>query len=110
MTMFEALASFIGSEVSLGKCVKPFRGKIMKDVVKKEIIRWLDVGIIYHISDSVWVSLIQCVPNKGGMTVIENEKNELIPIRTVTGRTICMDYRKLNKATRKDHFPLSFIG
>lgn len=67
------------------------------------------MGIIYHISDSVWVSLIQCVPKKDGMTVIENEKNELIPTRTVTGRRICMDYRKLNKATRKDHFPLSFI-
>lgn len=48
---------------------------IMKEVVKKEIIKWLDVGIIYPISDSVWVSPIQCVPKKGGMTVITNEKN-----------------------------------
>ncbi|KAL4352199.1 hypothetical protein GQ457_06G005930 [Hibiscus cannabinus] len=43
------------------------------------------------------------------MTVISNEKNELIPTRTVTGWRVCMDYRKLNKATRKDHFPLPFI-
>ncbi|KAL4318797.1 hypothetical protein GQ457_18G009310 [Hibiscus cannabinus] len=50
-----------------------------------------------------------CVPKKGGMTVISNEKNELIPSRTVTGWRLCMDYRKLNKATRKDHFPLPFI-
>ncbi|XP_012852943.1 PREDICTED: uncharacterized protein LOC105972530 [Erythranthe guttata] len=82
---------------------------IMKEVVKKEIIKWLDAGIIFPISDSAWVSPVQCVPKKGGMTVIKNEKNELIPSRTVTGWRICMDYRKLNKATRKDHFPLPFI-
>ena len=82
---------------------------IMKEVVKKEIIKWLDAGIIYPISDSSWVSPVQCVPKKGGMTVITNDNNELIPTRTVTGWRICMDYRKLNKATRKDHFPLPFI-
>ena len=82
---------------------------IMKEVVKKEIIKWLDAGIIYPISDSEWVSPVQCVPKKGGITVFANEKNEMIPTRAVTGWRICMDYRKLNKATRKDHFPLSFI-
>ena len=41
--------------------------------------------------------------------VVENSKNELIPQRTVTGWSICIDYRKLNKATKKDHFPLPFI-
>ncbi|KAG8501367.1 hypothetical protein CXB51_003474 [Gossypium anomalum] len=46
---------------------------------------------------------------KGGMTVVVNEKNELIPTRTVTGWRVCIDYRKLNDATRKDHFPLPFI-
>ena len=81
----------------------------MKEVVKKEIIKWLDAGIIYPISDSSWVSPVQCVPNEGGITVVPNENNELIPTRTVTGWTICMDYRKLNEATRKDHFPLPFI-
>ncbi|KAK8670108.1 hypothetical protein V6N13_104869 [Hibiscus sabdariffa] len=81
----------------------------MKDVVRKEILKWLDAGIIYPISDSEWVSPVQCVPKKGGVTVITNEKNELIPSRTVTGWRVCMDYRKLNKATRKDHFPLPFI-
>ncbi|KAL5560290.1 hypothetical protein UlMin_036501 [Ulmus minor] len=82
---------------------------IMKEVVKKEIIKWLDAGIIYPISDSSWVSPVQCVPKKGGMTVVENAKNELIPTRVVTGWRICMDYRRLNKNTRKDHFPLPFI-
>ncbi|KAL4303835.1 hypothetical protein GQ457_10G012980 [Hibiscus cannabinus] len=81
----------------------------MKDVVRKEVLKWLDAGIIYPIFDSEWVSPVQCVPKKRGITVISNEKNELIPSRTVTGWRVCMDYRKLNKATRKDHFPLPFI-
>jgi hypothetical protein len=49
------------------------------------------------------------VPKKGGLTVVKNEKNELIPQRTMTGWWICIDYRKLNKATKKDHFPLPLI-
>ena len=58
---------------------------IMKEVVKKEILKWLDAGIVYPISDSSWVSPVQCVPKKGGMTVVANTRNELIPTRTVTG-------------------------
>ncbi|KAL0361651.1 UNVERIFIED_CONTAM: Retrovirus-related Pol polyprotein from transposon.6 [Sesamum radiatum] len=57
----------------------------MQEVVKKEILKWLAAGIIYPISDSMWVSPVQCVPKKGGMTVVTNEQNELIPTRTVTG-------------------------
>ena len=49
------------------------------------------------------------MPKKRDMTVVMNDKNELIPTRTVTGWRVCMDYRKLNKAARKDHFPLPFI-
>ncbi|XP_070049012.1 uncharacterized protein [Nicotiana tomentosiformis] len=81
----------------------------MQEVVKKDIIKWLDSGIVYPIYDSSWTSPVQCVPKKGGMTVVTNEKNELIPIRTVTGWRVCMDYRKLNKVTRKDHLPLPFL-
>ncbi|GJU64501.1 reverse transcriptase domain-containing protein [Tanacetum coccineum] len=55
------------------------------------------------------VSPVQVVPKKGGMTVVKNEKDELIPQGTVTGWRVCIDYHKLNNATRKDHFPLSFI-
>ena len=73
------------------------------------MVKLLDAGIIYPISDSIWVSPIQVVPKKGGMTVVRNEKEELIPTRTVTGWRVCIDYRKLNVATRKDHFPLPFM-
>ena len=81
----------------------------MKEVVRKEVLKWFDVGVIYPISYSPWVSLVQVVPNKGGMMVIKNENNELIPTRTISGWRFCIDYRKINKSTRKDHFPLPFI-
>ena len=55
------------------------------------------------------MSPIHVVPKKGGITVIRNEKNEFIPTRIVTGWRVCIDYRKLNTATRKDHYPLTFI-
>ncbi|GJR69529.1 reverse transcriptase domain-containing protein [Tanacetum coccineum] len=61
-----------------------------------------------HLCNS-WVSPIHVVPKRGGMTVVLNDNNELIPSRTVTGWRVCIDYRKLNDATRKDHFPLPFI-
>ncbi|GKF04838.1 reverse transcriptase domain-containing protein [Tanacetum coccineum] len=79
------------------------------DVIKKEVEKLLNAGLIYPISDRPWVSLVHCVPKKGGMTVVTNDENELVPTRLVTGWRVCIDYRKLNEATRKDHFPLSFM-
>ncbi|GKB33501.1 reverse transcriptase domain-containing protein [Tanacetum coccineum] len=81
----------------------------MLEVVKKEIVKLLDTGIIYPIADSPWVSPIHCVPKKGSITVVTNENDELVPTRTITGWRVCIDYRKLNEATAKDHFPLPFM-
>ncbi|KAM2867849.1 hypothetical protein COP2_023719 [Malus domestica] len=81
----------------------------MMEVVKKEIIKLLDCGVIYPISDSRWVSPVQCVPKKSGVTVVANAENELVPTRIQTGWRLCIDYRKLNATTRKDHFTLPFI-
>nr|GEZ95852.1 DNA-directed DNA polymerase [Tanacetum cinerariifolium] len=69
----------------------------------------LEAGLIYPIFDSPWVSPVHCVPKKGGFTVEDNEDNELIPTRLVTGWRACIDYHKLNEATRKDHSPLPFM-
>nr|GFC48655.1 reverse transcriptase domain-containing protein [Tanacetum cinerariifolium] len=80
-----------------------------QNVIKQEVLKLLDAGLIYPNSNSPWVSLVHCVPKKGGLTVVENEDNELILTRLVTGWRVCIDYRKLNEATRKDHFPLSFM-
>ncbi|GJX18761.1 DNA-directed DNA polymerase [Tanacetum coccineum] len=79
----------------------------MQEVVKIEIVKLLDTSIIYPIADSPWV--IHCVPKKGGITVVTNENDKLVPTRIVTGWRVCFDYRKLNEATAKDHFPLPFM-
>ena len=81
----------------------------MKEVVRKEVLKWLDAGVIYPISNSAWVSPIQVVSKNGGIIMIKTDNNTLLPSRTATGWRICIDYRKLNKATRKDHFPLPFL-
>ncbi|GKD96306.1 reverse transcriptase domain-containing protein [Tanacetum coccineum] len=81
----------------------------MQEVVKKEIVKLLDTSIIYPIADSPWVSPIYCVPKKGGITVVTNENDELVPTRTIMGWRVCIDYRKFNEATAKDHFPLPFM-
>jgi len=66
----------------------------MKEVVKKEVLNLLEAGMIYPISDSYWVSPVHVVPKKGGLTGVANEKNELIPTRTVTRWRMCIDYQR----------------
>ncbi|XP_073138216.1 uncharacterized protein [Henckelia pumila] len=94
------------------KPVREFQRKlnpIMKKVVMKEIIKLLDKGIIYLISDSKWVSSIHVVQKKTGITVVRNQNDELVPTRVQNGWRMVIDFQKLNLATRKDHFPLPFI-
>nr|GEW66029.1 reverse transcriptase domain-containing protein [Tanacetum cinerariifolium] len=80
------------------------------EVVKKEVLKLLDAGLNYPISDSPWVSPVHCFPKKCGFTVIKNEENKLIPTRLVMGWRVCIDYQKLNDATHNDHFPLPFMN
>ncbi|GKC87304.1 reverse transcriptase domain-containing protein [Tanacetum coccineum] len=107
--------SFLPQKIQLMDDKNPLSKKqrrlnpIMQEVVKKETVKLLDTSIIYPITDSPWVSPIHCVPKKGGITVVTNKNDELVPTRTVTGWQVCIDYRKLNEATSKDHFPLPFM-
>ncbi|XP_020418036.1 uncharacterized protein LOC109948741 [Prunus persica] len=71
---------------------------VMKEVVKKEVLKLLDVGIIYPISDSKWVSPVQVVPKKSGITVVKNEDNELVPQRIQTGHIISSRGIEVDKA------------
>jgi hypothetical protein len=81
----------------------------MQEVVRGEVIKLLDAGIINPISDNKWVSPNYVVPKRAGVTVVQNKEGELVPTRVHSGWRVCIDYRKLNTATRKDHFPLPFI-
>ena len=82
---------------------------MVKEVVRNEVLKWLNAGFICAISNSPWVSPIHVVPKKGGITMIRNEKNELIQTRMVTGWRVCIDYKKLNTATRRYHYFVPFI-
>ncbi|GJR38768.1 hypothetical protein Tco_1214452 [Tanacetum coccineum] len=88
---FMAMTAYENSDIQLLDDKKPVVQKQrrlnpnMQEVVKKEIVKLLDTGIIYLIADSPWVSPIHCVPKKGGITIVTNENDELVPTRTITG-------------------------
>ncbi|GJU22199.1 hypothetical protein Tco_1155541 [Tanacetum coccineum] len=69
----------------------------------------LSVDLSDNVVSDLVKEILPPIPKKEGVTVITNENNELVPTRTVTGWRVCIDYRKLNDATRKDNFPLPFI-
>jgi len=108
--------SVVMHKIHLEKDVKPSRepwrrlNPVMQEVVRAKVIKLLDAGIIYSIFDSKWVSLIDVVPKRDGLTVVKNKDDELVPTRIQSGWRICIDYRKLNAAMRNDHFPLPFIN
>ena len=81
----------------------------MQEAVRAKIVKLLDIRIIYLISDSQCVSPVYAVPKKSGFAMVENENQELVQTRLPTKIRICIDYQKLNAATRKDHFLLLFI-
>jgi hypothetical protein len=81
----------------------------IQEVVRARVIKLLDVGLIYPISDSKWVAPIHVVPKRARLMVVKNKDDELVPTRIQSGWRVCIDYHKLNAATRKDHFPLPII-
>ncbi|RVW61918.1 Gag-Pol polyprotein [Vitis vinifera] len=81
----------------------------MQEVVRAEVLKLLQTGIIYPISNSLWVSPTQVVPKKFGITVVQNDKGEDVSTRLIIGWRACIDYRRLNVVTRNDHLPLPFI-
>ena len=81
----------------------------MQEVVRAEVLKLLQAGIIYPISNSTWVSPTQVVPKKSGITTVPNEKGEEMPTHLTTGWRVYIDYRRLYEVTRKDHFPLPFM-
>jgi len=116
MTDIKGLSpAIVQHRIHLNEKVKPKRdthlrlNPIIQEVVRAEIVKLLDNGIIFSISDSQWVSPVHVVSKKSGFTLVENENQELVQTRLPTKVRVCIDYRKLYVVTHKDNFPLPFI-
>ena len=79
---------------------------VLQEVMRVEVLKLLDVGIIYPRGHE---SPVQVVSKKSGITVVKNEDDQLVRTRVQMAWRVCIDCRKLNAMTRKDHFPLPFI-
>ncbi|XP_075489603.1 uncharacterized protein LOC142528438 [Primulina tabacum] len=90
-------------ELNVKEKIERILNPAMKEVVKNEVLKLLNAGVIYVISDSNWVSPVQVVPKKGGITVVKNEHDELISTRTVTGWRRCQE-KNLVLNWEKCHF------
>ena len=82
----------------------------MQEVVRAEVLKLLQAGIICPISNNPWVSPTQGLPKKSGIIVVQNDKGEDVSTCLTTGWRVCNNYRKLNVVTRNDHFLLLFIN
>ena len=82
---------------------------MLKEVLRNEVTRLLEANIIYAISNSEWVSPIQIILKKTSLTMVRNKHSELQPFKIPTSWIVCIDYRKLNVSTRKDHFSFPFF-
>lgn len=79
------------------------------DVVKKDVTRFLEADIIYPIFDSEWVSPVQVVPKKSGVIMVKTSNGDLVAKKVQNAWHVCIDYQRLNLATKKDHYLLPFI-
>ena len=79
----------------------------MQEAVKAKILKLLDNGNIYPISDSQWISPVHAVPKKAGFTVVENEQKELVQTRLPTKVRVCIDYRTQPPVKTTSRYPSS---
>jgi len=100
---------YLNEEVTPKRDLQRKLNPIMQEVVRAKILKLLDNRIIYLISDRPWVSHVHTVLKKSGFTVVENKNKELVQTRLPIKIRVCIDHRKLNIATCKNHFPLPFI-
>ncbi|CAN6547371.1 unnamed protein product [Malus baccata var. baccata] len=107
--VLETVAALESLPSQSGKFLDPILSSVSANKMLPSVVQPPTLELKPLPSHLRWVSPVQCVPKKSGVTVVANAENELVPQRIQTGWRVCIDYRKLNATTRKDHFPLPFI-